>query len=129
MLDEGMNIIRMDFANGDRKEHGDYMTNLREAMGQRPDKPCALMFDTKGPVIKTGNLRDGKPVELTAGQELKVATDPNIEGDNKTITCDYKGLTQTVNVGSQIYINYGACQLEVTEVHDEFVITAVKNPY
>lgn len=54
------------------------------------------MLDTKGPEIRTGLLRDNKPVDLVAGQELLIVTDYSIEGDNKRIACSYKGLPQSV---------------------------------
>jgi pyruvate kinase len=33
---------------------------------------CALMLDTKGPEIRTGLLKGGKPVHLKAGQDLEL---------------------------------------------------------
>ena len=39
------------------------------------------MLDTKGPEIRTGMLRDNKPIELMADQPLKIVTDYAIEGD------------------------------------------------
>ncbi len=68
------------------------MDNIREALKQRPSKTCAIMLDTKGPEIRTGLLRDNKPVDLVAGQELLIVTDYSIEGDNKRIACSYKSL-------------------------------------
>ena len=68
------------------------MDNIREALKQRPNKTCAIMLDTKGPEIRTGLLRDNKPVDLVAGQELLIVTDYSIEGDNKRIACSYKSL-------------------------------------
>ena len=65
---------------------------MKEALKQRPEKICAIMLDTKGPEIRTGVLRDGKPIELVAGQTLEIVTDYNLEGDNKRITCSYKSL-------------------------------------
>lgn len=50
------------------------------------------MLDTKGPEIRTGMLRDNKPVDLVAGQELSIVTDYSIEGDNRKIACSYKNL-------------------------------------
>jgi pyruvate kinase len=76
------------------------------------------MLDTKGPEIRTGMLRDNKPVDLVAGQELQIVTDYSIEGDNKRIACSYKNLPQSVSVGSIIYIADGAITCEVAEIFD-----------
>ncbi len=92
------------------------MDNIREALKQRPNKTCAVMLDTKGPEIRTGLLRDNKPVDLVAGQELLIVTDYSIEGDNKRIACSYKSLPQTVAVGGIVYIADGAITCEVAEI-------------
>lgn len=87
-------------------------------MKQRPNKTCAIMLDTKGPEIRTGMLRDNKPVDLVSGQELTIVTDYSIEGDNKKIACSYKSLPSTVNVGSTIFIADGSITCEVFEIFD-----------
>lgn len=76
------------------------------------------MLDTKGPEIRTGLLRDNKPIELIAGQELLIVTDSSIEGDNKKISCNYKSLPTTVSPGSIIFIADGSITCEVTEIFD-----------
>ena len=76
------------------------------------------MLDTKGPEIRTGMLRDNKPVDLIAGQELLIVTDYSIEGDSKKISCSYKSLPISVSAGSTIYIADGSITCEVTEVFD-----------
>jgi pyruvate kinase len=76
------------------------------------------MLDTKGPEIRTGLLRDNKPIDLVAGQELLIVTDYSIEGDNKRIACSYKSLPQTVAVGGTIYIADGAITCEVAEIFE-----------
>jgi pyruvate kinase len=76
------------------------------------------MLDTKGPEIRTGSLRDGKPIELVAGQELLIVTDYSIEGDAKRIACSYKGLPQSVAPGSLIYVADGSLTCEVIEIVD-----------
>ena len=67
MLDAGMDICRLNFSHGDHKTHGQTVDNLKEALKLRPNKVCAIMLDTKGPEIRTGMLRDNKPVELVTG--------------------------------------------------------------
>lgn len=76
------------------------------------------MLDTKGPEIRTGLLRDNKPVQLVTGQELLIVTDYSIDGDNKKICCSYKALPQTVSIGGTIYIADGSLTCEVVEIFD-----------
>ena len=76
------------------------------------------MLDTKGPEIRTGLLKDSKPIDLVAGQDLEISTDYNLEGDNKRIACSYKSLPETVSVGSVIYIADGSLTCNVTEILD-----------
>ena len=54
-----MNIARLNFSHGDHKTHGQSLDNLREAL--------KLRKDTKGPEIRTGLLKDGKPIDLQVG--------------------------------------------------------------
>ena len=89
---------------------------MKEALKQRPDKTCAIMLDTKGPEIRTGKLKDGKPIELTMGQDLEIVTDYDIEGDTTRIACSYKSLPDSVQVGSTIYIADGSLTCEVTDI-------------
>ena len=76
------------------------------------------MLDTKGPEIRTGLLKDHAPVEFVAGQQLQIVTDYAIEGDNTRISCSYRALPETVQVGSIIYIADGSLTCEVTEIQE-----------
>ena len=74
------------------------------------------MLDTKGPEIRTGVLKEGKPIELVAGQTLEIVTDYGVEGDNTRIACSYKSLPQSVSIGSTIFIADGSVTCEVIEI-------------
>lgn len=43
------------------------------------------MVDLVGPVITTGPLKEGKTVNIAAGQELKIVGDMSVEGDGLCI--------------------------------------------
>jgi pyruvate kinase len=118
MLDAGMNIARLNFSHGDHASHGKTLDNLREALKQRPEKQCAILLDTKGPEIRTGMLKDHKPIELTAGQSLKIVTDYSFEGTSECIACSYKSLPTTVKVGSTIFVADGSLTCTVTALGD-----------
>jgi len=85
------------------------------------------MLETKGPEIRTGVLKDSKPVDLMQGQTLEIFTDFAIEGDSSKIACNYKSLPQTVSIGSTVFIGDGAVSCEVIEVLESSVKTKVLN--
>lgn len=64
MLDEGLDIARLNFSHGNHETHGRSIANLREALKQRQNKSCAIMLDTKGPEIRTGELKDHEVIEI-----------------------------------------------------------------
>ena len=60
------------------------LDNLRQAQANTRIM-CAVLLDTKGPEIRTGTLKDGKPVTYEAGSEVTLTTDYNAVGDSRTI--------------------------------------------
>jgi pyruvate kinase len=126
MLDAGMDVARLNFSHGDHKSHGACVNNLKEALKQRPDKVCAVMLDTKGPEIRTGNLEEGK-VTFTTGQTLEITTDYEFKGHKDKIACSYESLPTTVSVGSTIYIADGSLTCTVTEILEDGVKVRVEN--
>lgn len=127
MLDLGMNVARLNFSHGDHASHGKLVDNIRAALAQRPGKVCAILLDTKGPEIRTGNLRGHTPINLDEGQELFVSTDYTLEGTSSAIAISYTSLCTTVKRGSTILLADGSITLEVTEVVEGGVKTIVKN--
>ena len=85
------------------------------------------MLDTKGPEIRTGNLKDHKAIELVEGQDLEITTDYSIEGDSTRIACSYKSLPTSVKVGAQVLIADGTLVAEVKELREKSILVRVLN--
>eukprot|EP00932_Pfiesteria_piscicida_P015686 SRR837773.2826.p2 GENE.SRR837773.2826~~SRR837773.2826.p2 ORF type:complete len:481 (-),score=185.61 SRR837773.2826:44-1438(-) len=129
MIDAGMNIARLNFSHGDHETHGKTVQKIRDAAKQRPDKPVAIMLDTKGPEIRTGFFREGvgEKIELKAGQDLKLVTDYDFKGDSTCIALSYKQLPASVKPGFTILLADGSLSLKVKECGEDFVMTTVMN--
>lgn len=67
----------------------------------------------QGPEIRTGFLKDGKPVQLTQGQEITISTDYTIKGDKNTICMSYPKLPHDVNPGAIILCSDGTISFTV----------------
>ncbi|KAK4706912.1 hypothetical protein R3W88_033532 [Solanum pinnatisectum] len=101
LLRADMNVARFNFSHGSHDYHQETIDNLRQAM-ENTGILCAIMLDTKGPEIRTGFLKDSKPVQLKQGQEITVSTDYNIKSDESMICMSYKKLAEDVKPQSVI---------------------------
>ena len=124
MLDAGMDIARFNLSHGTHETHKIALKSLREALKIRKEKVCAVMLDTKGTDIRTGNLKNKKPIILNNGAILEITTE-DIEGTQDIISCTHKQLLQIVFKGKKIFIADGQIECEVLEVKEKSVITKV----
>ncbi|WCJ43681.1 Pyruvate kinase family protein [Euphorbia peplus] len=77
------------------------------------------MLDTKGPEIRTGFLKDGKPIQLKQGQDILISTDYTLKGDDRMISMSYKKLAEDVKPGSVILCSDGTISLKVLSCDTE----------
>ncbi|CAA7391039.1 unnamed protein product [Spirodela intermedia] len=112
LLRAGMSVARFNFSHGTHEYHQETLDNLKIAM-QNTQILCAVMLDTKGPEIRTGFLKDGKPIQLKEGQEITVSTDYALKGDESTITMSYKKLPVDLKPGNTILCADGTITLSV----------------
>merc|ERR1712157_450408 len=98
MIECGMNIARLNFSHGDHEAHGKTVERIREAAKAYPDKPVAILLDTKGPEIRTGFFKEecGGKIDLVQGQPLKLVTDYAFKGDNTCFAVSYEKLPTSV---------------------------------
>merc|ERR1719168_254379 len=129
LIDAGMNIARLNFSHGDHEMHGKTVAKIRQAAKKFPEKPVAIMLDTKGPEIRTGFFREdvGKAIHLEQGQDLKLVTDYSFKGDKTCIALTYDKLPQSVKPGNTILMADGSLSLMVKECGPDWVMTTVLN--
>lgn len=118
LLRAGMNVARFNFSHGSHEYHQETLNNLRQAM-ENTGILCAVMLDTKGPEIRTGFLKDGKPVQLKQGQEITISTDYSIKGDENMICMSYKKLAEDVYPHSVILCADGTISFTVLSCDKE----------
>lgn len=67
----------------------------------------------QGPEIRTGFLKDAKPVQLKQGHEITISTDYSIKGDENMICMSYKKLAEDLKPGSVILCADGTISFTV----------------
>ena len=124
VVEAGMNVARMNFSHGDHEEHK-HRFDLVKEIEKETGKTVGLMFDTKGPEIRTGEMK-GDKIQLEADAEI-VITKEDIEGTPEKISVSYKDLAEDIEVGDKILIDDGLIELEVTSIDNGDVICRVVN--
>merc|ERR1719249_600360 len=137
LIENGMNVARMNFSHGSHEYHGGTIANCREAAKMYKEKhgvdPClAIALDTKGPEIRTGLLEgdDGRlELELKAGDEIKITTNEEFKEKctKEVLWLDYKNITKVLTPGKRIYIDDGLISVLAKEIGPDFVIGKIEN--
>ena len=74
IIKNGMNIARFNFSHGTHEYHKSQMERVRK-LSDELQIPVALMMDTKGPEIRTGNTDGGNTVQINKGDDVLIKTD------------------------------------------------------
>ena len=125
LVKEGMNVARFNFSHGPHDEQMGRLKMLRK-LRKELGKYVAALLDTKGPEIRTGLLKDGKKVTLTAGEEIILTTE-DIVGDAKRVHINYNGLNEDVKEGNVILIDDGLIGLKVKEIVAQDIVCEIVN--
>ena len=121
----GMNVARFNFSHGSHQYHRNNIARVRR-ISDELGIPVAIMLDTKGPEIRTGELVDHQPVELVKGATVIVTTDP-IAGTAERFSLDYKNLPNELAPGSRILVDDGLIDLRVTAIKGTDITCTVSN--
>ena len=115
----GVNVFRLNFSHGIYEEHGKQINIIREA-----DVDCAIMLDTKGPEIRTGEVR--YKVFLKVGDKFTMTINGGVYEDTGKISVNYKDFIKDVNVGDVIVFDSGvmhAKAIKKTSTDIDFIVT------
>ena len=110
IIKAGMNVARFNFSHGSHEYHRANIERVRR-ISDELHIPVAIMLDTKGPEIRTGELENHEKVTLVTGEKTVVTTDDNVIGTKERFSLDYKELPHEVEPGSCILIDDGLIEL------------------
>ena len=120
----GMNVARINFSHGGYEEQKEYIDAVKEARKEL-DIPVALMMDTQGPEIRTGEL-EKMPIRLETNDVITLVN-KDIIGNKEKVSISYKELYKDIKVGAKILIDDGKIELQVIEIKNKDVICKVTN--
>ncbi len=113
LAEEGVNIFRFNFSHGTHESHLKTL-KLVHRVNKKRSENVAVLLDTKGPEIRTGDVNI--PREVKKGDRIILTTDfvdPS-DTDGK-ISVNYDGFIHDIEVGEKILVDNGVINLRVIE--------------
>ncbi len=129
MIESGMDCVRLNCSHGNYEEKLDKINIVR-----RLSDSIAIMFDTRGPEIRTGIIEsiysDDKECEgevyLNDGDNIILTTE-DVIGTKNRVSISYKNIIKEVKPKQRIYLDDGLIELEVIKINGNDVICKVLN--
>jgi len=125
LIEAGMSASRHNFSHGNHDEHRERMM-LVKALRGKYDRHIAIILDTKGPEIRTGDFNKAQ-VELKESAKFTVYCGEDVMGDEEKCSITCADLYKDVKKGNRILIDDGLVELEVDIVEDNGIHCVVKN--
>lgn len=119
----GMDVARLNMSHQTHATHKariDAVKKLRKEL----DLPIAILLDTKGPEIRTGDFPE--KVTLRSGQEFILTTEQCMGSEDKC-SITFAELPHDVSIGTKILIDDGLIELKVKSKTDTEIVCTVIN--
>ena len=124
LLENGLDVARLNFSHGSHEEHGDRIERIRGLCAQL-GRNVPLLLDTKGPEVRLGDFAEGS-VELKRGDLIALSSEP-CTGSRELVAVSYPYLARDVQIGERILADDGNLELRVEQVEGNRVICRALN--
>ena len=121
----GLDVARLNFSHGSHAQKSELIKMVRQ-VAREENKPICILADLQGPKIRTGKLKEHKPVQLVAGKRLTI-TPREIEGTAEIVGTTFTTLAENLEHGSRILLSDGLIELHVDRVSGMDVICEIVN--
>lgn len=116
MANAGMDVVRLNMSHGDHASAAKVIKSIK-TLNRKIDYPIAILLDTQGPEIRTGDLAD--ELELRNGSVITITVRDTKDVEASSFHIHYDDLIETVSVGDRITVDNGIINLEVLEKGDD----------
>lgn len=114
LVREGADLLRINTSHTTPKGLREWILRIRRVASSLK-RPVGILVDLQGPRIRTGRLKEGRPLLLKAGEEVTVIAGPG-EGTDHLLTTPCREFSRMVHQGDRILLDNGTLELRVTRV-------------
>jgi len=124
LIENGLNIARLNFSHGDYETHKKNIDLIRK-LSAETGRTVAILQDLQGPKIRAGKLINGA-IEIKRGESYTLVYGIE-QTDPKVIPIDYKDLVQDVAVGQRVMMDDGNFILKIEDIKGANVTVRVED--
>lgn len=106
----GMDIVRLNMSHGTHEAAAQVIKSVR-TLNRKANTPVAVMLDTQGPEIRTGDIAN--ELEMKNGSVITISVRDSIDVEESSFHINYDDLMNTVDVGDRITVDNGIINLQV----------------
>jgi len=106
----GMNVVRLNMSHADQASASKIVGWIR-TLNRKVQYPVAILLDTQGPEIRTGDV--AQPMVLAPGEVVSLTVRGEVDVEHRSIQVNYADLVTSVKVGDRITIDNGLINFDV----------------
>ena len=104
LVEDGMNVARLNMSHGEHADHEANYKWVREAT-EKTGRNVGILADLQGPKIRLGRFKNGEE-QWDNGEIVRITVD-DVEGTHDRVSTTYKGLAQDAKPGDRLLIDDG----------------------
>jgi pyruvate kinase len=112
LIQKGTDVFRLNMSHASHDWVRDIVPRIR-MLAQKADRPVALLLDTQGPAIRTGDLKAN--LHLKPGDILEFTVCGAKSKERYSVDVNYGGFPDDVTVGNTILVDNGLIKLLVLD--------------
>ncbi len=121
----GMNVARINMSHATHESAKGIIDSINKINSSNAGSisKIGILLDTQGPEIRTGDT--SLPIELEVGDSVTLTVRDETDVETSSIKVNYKGLIESVSVGSQITVDNGLINFKVLSKKSETLVCEV----
>ncbi len=112
MIAAGMDVARLNMSHATHDWTRQVVERIRAA-AERAGRPCAILMDTQGPAIRTGDLPI--PFHLKPGDVFEFTVKGAHSEEEKSVDVNYPNLINDIQEGDTVLVDNGVIRLKVLQ--------------
>ena len=121
LMEEGVNVFRVNFSHANHSEVKKTVLNIRE-ISSLLGLHVAILGDLQGPKIRLGTVKEN--VFIENGDTVSITTSEVEFGDSSLVSINYLGFPKDVAKGEKILVDDGKIILKILETNKKDLVKA-----